>query len=471
VQLDRRDPRPSGALTWGALAVALVVLAAGCGGVEDRPAPAADAVREDSRLAFARTVATKGVPSPTPQLDALADALAGATPGRGLEDLLTPSPERLRPGDQLDVRCAAIPELSGARAVGEDGQVEGPLGLIEAVGLTTDELARRLEAQVASTYTKASGHEVEVRVIQRAARSVEVLGRVGAHTVAVAQAGATPPMATSIALPPDRPLGVYELLTLTQGLAPDADADRLLLIRHQPAAPAAPKAPAPPKAPAGAPPAGQPAPPPGGGAAPADISPVTSSATVVYHFTYAALVEAHLAGREAWLQADDQLVVPRLPDVYVYGEVAAPGRYTWRPGLTAAALLLVAGGTTAEGDAAQALVLAGADARPAGAEDALRAGEVLFVPQVQKAYVVGLGVKNNGPLVLPASGLSAIQAISEAGWFTPYGAPNDVQILRTERGRRVTIDVPVQDVLDGERSEAEFMLRPGDTVVVPEGLW
>jgi protein involved in polysaccharide export with SLBB domain len=243
-------------------------------------------------------------------------------------------------------------------------------------------------------------------------------------------------MATIIPLPLDRSLGVYELLSLAQGAAADADVDRLLLLRHR-------------------------------GKSTGDAA----RTPVVYHFSLRELVDAHLAGREAWLEANDQLVVARLPDIYVYGEVAAPGRYTWRPGLTVSALMLVAGGGTLEADPNQALLIGVDTEVSAGPHEAIEPGHVLFVPQVQRAYVVGPGVVNNGPLVLPASGLTAVQAISEAGWFTQFADPDGVQILRYERGRRVAIDVPVDDILDGELDEREFILRPGDTVVVPEGIW
>lgn len=424
---------------WRACALAAgALLAASCGGGPD-PLPeggSAPAVRADRRLEQARSVARSGVPSPTPQLDALVEALSRTTPELGLEQLLSTHEDHLRPGDQVQVTCVSLAELSGPRVVGQDGRIEGPVELIEASGLTPRQLAERIQAQLTTTYTQKGTHEVSVRLIQRAPRGVEVIGRVGAHSVA-AEAASTSPMATTIPLPLDRALGVYELLSLAQSTAADADVERLLLLRYRGPEPGkdAPRSPA------------------------------------VYHFSLRELVDAHLAGREAWLQADDQLVVARLPDIYVYGEVTAPGRYTWRPGLTVSALLLVAGGASLEGDANQALVLTPDAETPAGPGDAIEPGQVLFVPQVQRVYVVGAGVKQNGPLVLPATGMTALQAISEAGWFSQYGDPDGVQILRYESGRRVAIDVPVDDILDGEVDEREFLLRPGDTVVVPEGIW
>lgn len=433
--MELRLIRRRGPWTW-TLAAASCLAAAACAGRNRLPAPPTGELgRIDRRLAQARSVARSGVPSPTPQLDSLAEALGRTTPELGIDALLATHEDRLRPGDEVQVTCLSLSELSGPRVVGQDGRVEGPVELVQATGLTAKELAARLQAQLASTYTQKGAHEVSVRLVQRAPRGVEVIGRVGAHAGAT-EVGSAAPMASIIPLPIDRALGVYELLSLAQGTTADADADRLLLLRHR-----------------------------GKTTGDAPGSPV------VFHFSLRELVDAHLAGKEAWLEADDQVVVPRLPDVYVYGEVLAPGRYTWRPGLTVSSLLLVAGGATPEADAAQALLLsddAEADAAPG---DAVEPDQVLFVPQVQRIYIVGPGVANNGPLVLPATGLTAVQAISEAGWFTQFADPDGVQILRVVDGRRMTFEVPVGDILGGELDEREFLLRPGDTVVVPEGIW
>lgn len=418
----------------GALAAALA-LVAGCGGSPPRAFSPAD-VRPDPRRTHARVVAESGVPSPTPALDAMADALARTTPELGLEALLAGHEDRLQPGDQVHVTCLSLPELSGPRTVGQDGRVEGPVELIDAKGLTPKELAARIEAQLASTYTQRGAHQVSVRLLERSARSVEVIGRVGAHAPGAGGGPGTAAMTTVYPLPLDRSLGIYELLSLAQGAAADADTDRLHLLRQR----------------------GRP-------------SADGASGPVVYHFSLRELVDAQLAGREAWVIAGDQLVVPRLPDVFVYGEVVAPGRYTWRPGMTVASLLLLAGGATPEADPTGGTVMGLDSEAPAGPSDPIDPGQVLFVPQVQRVYVVGPGVKSNGPLILPGRGMTAVQAISEAGWFTQFGKPNGVKILRSEDGRRVTIEVPVDDILDGERDEREFLLQPGDTVVVPEGMW
>jgi polysaccharide biosynthesis/export protein len=417
-----------------ALALGCALAALGCASTDNVAVPGEPQGR-DTRLALARSVAQRGVPSPTPQLDALAEAVARTTPTLGLRELLGAHADRLRVGDQLQLTIVSLPELSGPRAIGNDGKIEGPVGLLKAEGLTAAELEGEVKKALAATYTTQKVvHEVSVRVLERAPRSVEIVGRVGAHAngaVAAGAAGGTAPgMTTVVPLPTDRALSAYELVSVAQGLAPDADGDRLLLLRRQ-----------------------------------------GDGKNAVYHLKHRDLVDAHLAGREAWLEAEDQLIVPRLPDVFVYGEVLSPGRYTWRPGLTVASLLVIAGNTTPVADPSGALLLGRDTSQDAAPDMPITANQVLFVPQVQRCYVVGPGVTNNGPLILPPTGLSVVQAISEAGWFTQFADPGEVQILRSESGRRVSIDVDVDDILDGDLDERDFMLRPGDTVMVPEGIW
>lgn len=417
-----------------ALALGCALAALGCASSEDVAAPQEPQGR-DTRLALARSVAQRGVPSPTPQLDALAAAVERTTPSLGLRELLTAHADRLRVGDQLQLTIVSLPELSGPREIGHDGQIEAPAGLIKAAGLTPAQLEAEVKKTLQETYTTQKvEHEVSVRVLVRAPRAVEIVGRVGAHAGGALAGGAAgvaaPGMTTVVPLPTDRTLSAYELVSLAQGLAPDADGDRLLLLRRQGA-----------------------------------------GKNAVYHLKHRDLVEAHLAGREAWLEAEDQLIVPRLPDVFVYGEVLTPGRYTWRPGLTVASLMVIAGNTTPVADTTGALLLGRESTQQATADQPIEANQVLFVPQVERCYVVGPGVASNGPLIIPPTGLSAVQAISEAGWFTQFADPSDVQILRSENGRRVAIDVDVDDILDGDLDERDFMLRPGDTVVVPEGVW
>jgi protein involved in polysaccharide export with SLBB domain len=389
----------------------------------------------DQRLEQARTVAQQGVPSATPQLDALVGLIARTTPELTLAQLVTTQerlPLRLRPGDtvQFSGVAATRPELEAPAVIGLSGTLElgSSLGSIPAAGLTTTELAARVAKKVEEVYSQQLT-SIATQVTAYAARTVNVVGRVRAHVDA---AGGASLLTTVFPIVPQTRLSLYDLISQVQGLAADADDTRLALIRR---------------------------------------SSTGEAPVQVFHYSYRDLLEAHVQGKEAWLQPDDQVVVPRLPDVFAYGAVQLPGRFPLRAGTTVTSLLLRAGGFSERADEGRILILNGDQERPAQVGEALQPNDVVFIPSSQRVYVVGPGVLRNGPLNLPHHGLSALQAISEAGWFTPLADTGDVQIQRFEDGRRSLIHVPVSDLLSGAARETDYMLRPGDTVYVPEGLW
>ncbi len=420
---------------------------------EERPA-------NDPRLECARAIARHGAPSPTPHLDSVADIAADLTPQLGLAQLLesgasVDTTPFIRSGDQLLVTIDGHPEFSGPRTVLQ-GRVDlPPIGPMPAAGRTPTELADRFAQQLAETYLH-DRPRVAVSVTQRVPYGVQVIGRVGGvapggEQASAADDGNVKPGAVSeggddrkwvvqVDLPPDRATGVYELLTRLGGPGPDADADRLALIRRPGTAQESQR---------GRPPE-----------------------TRAYHFTWAELARAHLQGRDAWLQADDQVIIPRRAEVHVYGAVQRPGRYPLLRDDTVASVVQRAGGLAQTGGADMLLINADGE-QAANPDEALKSGQVVWVSDPWVVHVVGAGVLRSGPVAIPTGGLSVIQAISEAGWFTPFASQDSVEILREEKGsaNRRSISVPVSKILSGDASERSFLLQPGDTVVVPEGMW
>lgn len=409
---------------------ALASLAVGCA-APPPSFPAGSAPPHEPALQQARALALRGGPSPTPHLDALCERLARGS-CLGLAELLRdsqPAPDlsRLRPGDRLELVVEPLTEL-GRPEVTLSAAGTLPLASgaeLRAAGLALAELEAKLAEFLVQRYLKTPPRVV-VRVIERATREVQLIGRIGASAQ---PAPGEERLARSAALPLHRPLGLHELLLAQGGLSPDAAAGRLFVLREV---------------------EGQPR---------------------CYRFGFAELGAAQLEGREAWLRPGDRVVVPRLPDVYVLGAVARPGRYPLTPGTSAASLLLGAGGPLPGADSLRARWLSGEEVRPASSAEAPAPGEVLYVPQSPKVYVVGPGVRRNGSLRIPVGGLSVIQALSEAGWFTPTADRGGVKVLRRLAGARVELEVPVEALLRGERAESDFRLEGDDTLVVPEALW
>jgi polysaccharide export outer membrane protein len=87
---------------------------------------------------------------------------------------------------------------------------------------------------------------------------------------------------------------------------------------------------------------------------------------------------------------------------------------------------------------------------------ALRDGDTIFVPRAETIYVFGQ-VKNPGAYALQSKDTTVLQALSLAGGVTDRGATSRIKIMRVVNGKMNEIKVKLTDIV-----------RPGDTVVVPE---
>ena len=165
--------------------------------------------------------------------------------------------------------------------------------------------------------------------------------------------------------------------------------------------------------------------------------------------------------------------------VFVMGEVRAPGPVPLTGGMTLIEALSRAGSTmpTASGELAVVRAPQGAkgpllpnqqtgtEVFRASIRDLesgalsqnidLRDGDTIFVPRAETAYVFGQ-VKNPGGYALQKD-TTVLQALSLAGGVTENGAMNRVRIVRIVAGNKKELKVNLTDIV-----------RPGDTIIVPE---
>lgn len=109
--------------------------------------------------------------------------------------------------------------------------------------------------------------------------------------------------------------------------------------------------------------------------------------------------------------------------------------------------------------------------------DSLIEAKFLVSPQVQvkvktynskKIQVIGQ-VAKQGPLPYQ-DGMTLVQAISAAGWFTPLADTNHVQVIRqTPNGGAVNAIVSVDAITDNARPDIK--LQQGDTIKVDQRLF
>lgn len=89
----------------------------------------------------------------------------------------------------------------------------------------------------------------------------------------------------------------------------------------------------------------------------------------------------------------------------------------------------------------------------------------VIVTQVNapKIYVIG-SVARPGPYPL-RSDMSVLQALSLAGGFTQFASPKSIKLVRNNGGKQEVRRVNYYDMID--EGEGNYLLRPGDTIVVP----
>jgi polysaccharide biosynthesis/export protein len=171
----------------------------------------------------------------------------------------------------------------------------------------------------------------------------------------------------------------------------------------------------------------------------------------------------------------------RSQKVFIVGEVRSPGSYPVSGDMTLVEALARAGSTlpTASGEV---IIVHPADGQAAGPilptqegvdntvrldlrelqngavgnNTALRDGDTIFVPRAESIYVFGQ-VKNPGAYALQQRNTSVLQALSLAGGVADRGSTSRIRIVRIVSGEKKELKVTLTDVV-----------RPGDTIIVPE---
>ena len=289
-------------------------------------------------------------------LGAVLSLLLVAAPARG-----DTGPERIAPGDTIDVQVWQEADLSGPLHVDGDGTISHVLlGRVAAAGKTCDELAEELRARLEQGYLRAP--RVVVTLQESARRTASVLGpveRPGAHPV-------------------HEHMRVLDLLVAAGGLAPGAGSTAVLL--HPTAL-------------------GQ------GSALAAD----QSAAEAPTEMDLQALLRGGDAASNPPVGPGDVLIVSHaatgaaaisegpMPRVRVVGEVARPGTYALSQAPTVLDAVLLAGGLTEYAAGNRARVVRGSGERRQ--ETRVRLGDLMS----GSGDAVNLELKDGDLVVVPQS--------------------------------------------------------------------
>jgi polysaccharide biosynthesis/export protein len=82
----------------------------------------------------------------------------------------------------------------------------------------------------------------------------------------------------------------------------------------------------------------------------------------------------------------------------------------------------------------------------------------------QRIYVMGEVLHPGSMNLLP--NMSMLQALASAG-FTQFANTKGIYLLRNENGKQQKMPFNYKQVIKGEAMDQNFILRPGDTIVVP----
>lgn len=96
--------------------------------------------------------------------------------------------------------------------------------------------------------------------------------------------------------------------------------------------------------------------------------------------------------------------------------------------------------------------------------------DAIFIPAHTDKNVYVMGAVMTPKAIEYREGLTAMEAILEAGGFTKFASKNDTIILRKNGAGEMSIPVKIKKLMNGDLSQ-NVQLLPGDYVVVHEGIF
>ncbi len=194
-----------------------------------------------------------------------------------------------------------------------------------------------------------------------------------------------------------------------------------------------------------------------------------------------ALIDTGALADQLVLNPGDVLVIPEadLQEVLLAGSVARPGSLDMsRIKKRDALRILTSVGITPEGDTTRVCILRGDEQLVvnyrAMLENAelernidLEPGDVIFVPALDKVYVLG-AVSGSGGRAIPCpdEGVPLMDALVAAGGFGERADPNEVHIVRPRPdGSTEHVQVKLGDIRKG-KAPVGVVLKPGDIVYI-----
>jgi polysaccharide export outer membrane protein len=326
------------------------------------------------------------------------------------------------PGDILKITVWGHEDLSKDYPVTLDGRVPFPLiGSVQAAGLTTSELARRLRDLLEKDYLV--NPQVIVSVREYLSSKVHVMGEAEKPGLFYLTG----------------PTTLLELLSKAGGLSKSAGKD-LVLVRSE-----------------------------------------AGKSTVLLRLDVRK-IQAGDVKENILLQNGDMMFVPKASAFFVLGEVTKAGTFALDKETSVLEAITLAGGFNGTAAPSGVKVLRrGPDGKqetisldlsgavPKDKSFRVEDGDTVMVPKGNTFFVFG-EVKKPGAYQLDKE-TNVLEGITIAGGFTDKAAPGRTRVIRTtERGQQ-TINVDMNDIIRRGQRDKAIRLLENDVIVVPESFF
>jgi polysaccharide export outer membrane protein len=106
-----------------------------------------------------------------------------------------------------------------------------------------------------------------------------------------------------------------------------------------------------------------------------------------------------------------------------------------------------------------------------GEDIVIESNDAVFIPQLPDSNIYVLGAVTAPRSIEFREGMTVMEAILDCGGFTRFAKQNDTVIHRKENGKDTSIEVKAKDLLNDADLSQNVKLKPGDYVIVKEGMF
>ena len=96
----------------------------------------------------------------------------------------------------------------------------------------------------------------------------------------------------------------------------------------------------------------------------------------------------------------------------------------------------------------------------------LRPNDIIFIADNFEKRIMVLGEVKTPRVIKYREGMTVLDAILSAGWFTQFANPNNVVVARKEGHEVRKIEVKLKDVINKGKISSDLPLKPGDRILV-----